>query len=86
MKIVYDHQIFWYQRYGGISNYFASVMDYAHNNKLFDFELSALYSNNRYLDEKKFSRAKKFLPKHHFVGKNSLFVALKKKNFDLMLR
>ena len=80
MKVLYDHQIFWYQRYGGISNYFVNVMDYAYKNKTFDFDFSTLYSNNRYLEDKNFSNAKKFLPKHIFAGKNSLFVLLKKKN------
>ena len=80
MKVLYDHQIFWYQKYGGISNYFASIMDFAHTNNLFDFEYSGDYSNNRYLIGKTFSKSKPFLSKHSFPGKNSLFFMLKKKN------
>ena len=80
MNVLFDHQIFWYQPYGGISNYFATVMDVAYQKHLFDFEFSTRYSNNRYLQEKPFSKSKPFLAKHSFPGKNSLFFALKKKN------
>lgn len=80
MKLLYDHQIFWYQPYGGISNYYYGVMDTAHKNKLFDFEFSTLHANNRYIQGLSYSKAKPFLPQHSFPGKNSLFFALKKKN------
>jgi glycosyltransferase involved in cell wall biosynthesis len=76
MKVLYDHQIFWYQKYGGISKYFAELMSSAQKNNLFDFEFSAKFSNNEYIKDKYFSRVKQFLPKIDFVGKRTLFSSL----------
>lgn len=76
MKIIYDHQIFWYQKYGGISKYFAELMNSAKKNNLFDFDLSTKFSNNKYIENKSFSSAKQFFPEVEFTGKRTLFSPL----------
>lgn len=49
MKILYDHQIFLTQKYGGISKYFSQLMTYMPPEMAFD--LSVLWSDNQYLKE-----------------------------------
>jgi glycosyltransferase involved in cell wall biosynthesis len=47
MKILYDHQIFSWQKFGGISRYFYELMK--HSEGLFDYEISGLFSENDYV-------------------------------------
>ncbi len=52
MKIVYDHQIFSRQKYGGVSRYYSELiknLDTSYNN--INVELPILFSNNEYLKE-----------------------------------
>lgn len=49
MKILYDHQIFQIQAYGGISRYFYEIMNRILKQNLSEFEISLKYSNNYYL-------------------------------------
>ena len=50
MKIAYDHQIFGWQSYGGVSRYFFELANNIANNKLCDVSIvSPLYVNS-YLD------------------------------------
>ncbi|MHC4397391.1 MAG: glycosyltransferase family 4 protein [Planctomycetota bacterium] len=51
MKILYDHQIFGVQRYGGISRYFLELMNQFKQMGEPEFELSLVYSKNHYLNE-----------------------------------
>ena len=91
MKILFDHQIFSLQNYGGISRYFyvlASRIKKTNNKVLVDGE----YSNNVYLAKLKHD-AIKILPNIHFPYKNVVLFYLnnifdsknlKKRNFDLL--
>ncbi len=54
MKILYDHQIFSTQNYGGISLYFSELMDQFSLNPHIDFNLSLCYSNNQNIRKKPF--------------------------------
>jgi hypothetical protein len=56
MKILYDHQIFSLQKFGGISRYFLETAKYIRQNKLEEIELSLRYSNNSYLQHSLFSK------------------------------
>ena len=49
MKIFYDHQIFSYQTYGGISRYFFELMNQFQQLRGPDFQLALKYSDNVYL-------------------------------------
>lgn len=53
MKILYDHQAFILQKYGGISRYFANLYDHL-NGTEFECNLSLLHSNNYYLGNKSY--------------------------------
>ena len=57
MKILYDHQIFQMQNFGGISRYFHELFSRFQEEKDVEIELSLLYSNNVYID--KYSNIKK---------------------------
>lgn len=88
MKILYDHQVFRMQKFGGISRYFYNLCKY--NNGLWDFKVQANYLNNVYLNE--ISDNKDFLIKKYFLGKYTLIDGynkidllkqLLKANFDI---
>lgn len=91
MKILYDHQIFSLQKYGGISRYFYEMIKYLKINNT-DIETSLLFSNNCYISDNKYVRHYKFLPKYEFRGKQRLNIffnklksksVLKKQDFDI---
>ncbi len=88
MKILYDHQVFSWQKFGGISRYFYELMK---NSKgLFEYDVSGLYFKSEYI--KLLSLYKEFPLKIHFRGKwriiklfnklNSI-KKIKKKNYDI---
>lgn len=49
VRILYDHQKFSEQKYGGITRYFAALMDGIKQHPGFDYQLGALYSSNYYI-------------------------------------
>lgn len=92
MKILYDHQIFTAQKYGGISRYFYELIYEFEKLKNIETEMSLLVSNNHYISDKKHVRHVNFLPQTEFRGKQRLLtmfnksnsiLQLKKQNFDL---
>jgi len=52
-RILYDHQNFSEQKYGGITRYFAGLMNGIKKHPDFEFQLGALISNNHYLKNEK---------------------------------
>ncbi len=52
--ILFDHQKFTTQRYGGISRYFANMVKYIRFTEDFDCLSGVLYTENQYLTRKKF--------------------------------
>ena len=68
MKILYDHQMFSLQRYGGITRYFCEIIK--HIAPKHEFNLSLLFSDNYYLqeDSKVFNKTNIF-PDRNFRGK-----------------
>ncbi len=84
MKILYDHQIFSIQEYGGISRYFYEVIRRIKRSDGFSIELSLLFSNNLYLDESyKYYR---FFPNHKFKGKTRILSLINKCYFIYNLK
>jgi len=67
MKILYDHQIFSYQKYGGISRYFCELYSHLLNLNSIHPEISVVYSENSYYQE--LFQQKKFLPDQKILGK-----------------
>ncbi len=49
LKVLYDHQIFTWQKYGGISRYYCELMNQFYFNRSIDFELSFNLTINEYL-------------------------------------
>jgi len=86
MKILYDHQIFTAQKYGGISRYFAQIISNLPENT--QINIAIKYSNNEYLNnyhlvpkiEKLVYPIEKFLPGIEFRGKYRFFCLLNRFN------
>jgi glycosyltransferase involved in cell wall biosynthesis len=93
IKIVYDHQIFTHQIFGGISRCFSTLFKEFLINKQADFSLPLLISNNSYISKIKEIAPWNFLPKQNFKGKvsainiiNNLYTNYflkNNKNFDI---
>ncbi|HEV7383174.1 MAG TPA: glycosyltransferase family 1 protein [Dyadobacter sp.] len=58
MKVLFDHQKFTTQRYGGISRYFANIIEQINKSDDFNCEVGLIYSDNYYLktSEKPFDK------------------------------
>jgi glycosyltransferase involved in cell wall biosynthesis len=92
MKVLYDHQIFMLQNYGGISRYFYELMNSYNKHEFIKFDLALKYSNNYYINDAGFSNHKPFFKDINFKGRNTLYNFtntwnskryLNKKNFDI---
>ena len=86
MKILYDHQIFEQQKYGGISRYFCEVIEGLSGVRNIKMDVSLRYSKNEYLKKSMFSHKahddpgayENFMPGREFKGKWSLYAARNK--------
>lgn len=67
MRILYDHQIFSRQEYGGISRYFYEIIKRMKEFPGYSADLSVLISTNHYLDNN--FKHYKFIPNIKFKGK-----------------
>lgn len=83
MKILYDHQIFTWQKYGGISRYFYELVREFHEMKDINYEISLFVSNNHYISDKKFVNFIDIIPKKQFRGKTRILNILNK-SFSIM--
>lgn len=72
MKILYDHQIFTLQRYGGISRYFYELFWKFSSMDEIDIDVSLLFSNNYYISSKEIVKHRNFFLNQNFKGKNRL--------------
>lgn len=71
MKILYDHQAFSIQRYGGVSRYFCELMKNLPSEH--QFKLSVISTDNHYIQENKNKFRKiNFLPDKDFKGKGTI--------------
>ena len=89
MRILYDHQIFSRQRYGGVSRYFAEIIGNLRKYSEYEPDIGIKYSNNEYIRDWGYQ---KFLPEKDLWHKEKIIEllncpytvkALKKGNFDL---
>lgn len=74
VKVLYDHQIFTSQEYGGISRLFVELLKKYKNSEDIDAKLSLLLSNNHYLSELGFNS--KFFPNTKIPGKRKIMGAI----------
>lgn len=72
IRILFDHQTFSLQRYGGISRYFYNIYRVQNDHTTFKADISLLYSRNYYTKDIK-------APLNNFLGK--LFLDDQKKNY-----
>ena len=79
MKVLYDHQIFTSQIYGGISRYFFELMKNFENDDGIDYDLPLRYSYNHYLNKYNDLKYKPFLKNFNFRGKYRLINILNKR-------
>ncbi len=75
MKILFDHQIFSYQRYGGASKYFCEVMACMPKDV---WETTTWLSNNEYVRQKNLFKTHHLFPNHWFRGQGRLMNELNK--------
>lgn len=75
MKILYDHQIFASQAYGGVSRYFSEVIRHI---SAAEWEVTATLSNNQYARQYGILRCREFLPRFDFRHKGRLMSELGK--------
>ena len=72
MKILYDHQCFVQQQYGGVSRYHYRLIKELSQLPDVAVDLSLKYSNNFYINEDKSFGAKRFFPNHKFYFKRTI--------------
>jgi len=79
MRVLYDHQIFVDQKYGGISRYFYELLHYYHNDDDdIETHMSLALSNNKYIERKEFTSHHNFLPNLNFRGKGRIIKSVDK--------
>jgi glycosyltransferase involved in cell wall biosynthesis len=78
MKVLYDHQIFSTQIYGGVSRYFFELMKNFENDNGIEYDLSLRYSYNHYLNKYNDLKYKPFFKNFTFRGKYRLINILNK--------
>lgn len=72
MKVLYDHQCFVQQQFGGVSRYHYQLIKELSQLPDVKVELSLKYSNNFYINEDKSFEVKQFFPDHNFYFKRTL--------------
>jgi glycosyltransferase involved in cell wall biosynthesis len=70
MKVIYDHQAFSFQEYGGISRYFSELIKFFRTKNIIETEILISYSNNQYLSD--IVKVKTFFPWFRFKGRNKI--------------
>lgn len=87
MNILYDHQIFSLQTYGGISRYFSELIHGINSNTIHTAQLSLAYTNNVYAHDLLVSN-RSFLRNRNFPKKMPLLYNINKisSSFDLLTK
>lgn len=92
MKVLYDHQIFTLQRYGGISRYFYELIQKLNKTADIETNTSLIFSDNHYISSKDAIKHTSFFSNSQFRGKQRIMNLfnkansirqLKKQTFDL---
>ena len=91
MRVIYDHQIFSVQRYGGISRYFYELFKHSFNTTKVDIKITTILSNNIYLNSLNNSFSNdihgiRFRGKHRIISFVNNFYTkyvIKRQDFDI---
>ena len=86
MKILYDHQCFVRQNYGGISRYHYHLIKEFESQNDVDVTLSLTHSNNQYINNDKKFNVKNFLSHQNFKGKVTLLGLINRKSTISLLK
>ncbi|PJZ55329.1 glycosyl transferase family 1 [Leptospira adleri] len=87
MRVLYDHQIFSMQKFGGISRYFYEILTRLQKSKIIEVDHSVIYSSNEYLVDDKDFRVEQpytyqsWFPKLKFKGKYRIFRLIQRAGF-----
>ena len=76
MNVVFDAQVFSFQEYGGISQYFSRLLKHFQTMEGITPELLIRWSNNVYLSEFPSLDVRPFFPGHRFKGRNEIIKLL----------
>lgn len=92
MKVLYDHQTFTIQNYGGISRYFYEIIRRANPENNITSGVTLHFSNNAYLNKSTYPGVHPFFPGRNFrmkgrimhaVNKAYSIASLRRSNFDI---
>jgi glycosyltransferase involved in cell wall biosynthesis len=92
-KVFFDHQKFSTQRYGGISRYFANIIQDIKSSSEFDYEIGCLYSPNHYIKDEqqllnndlgRFLLQSKYGSKTYLINQQYCKYLLNKGNYDIL--
>jgi len=72
LKVLYDHQCFTQQQFGGVSRYHYQLIKELNRLQSVEVDLSLTYSNNFYINTDKSFRVKKFFPENNFYFKRTI--------------
>ncbi len=72
IKVLFDHLVFSFQEYGGISRYYSQLYQYFNTAKEVSAEILIQYSNNFYLKNLLLQTPKPFFASRRFIGRNEL--------------
>lgn len=73
MKVLFDHQLFSFQRIGGASKYFCELLA---NMPREMWETTTIWSNNRYVEDLNLFPHKSFMPNRYFRGQGRIMSEL----------
>lgn len=75
MKILFDHQLFSYQRFGGASRYFSMLLNFLPREI---WDTTTIFSNNEYVNHLGLFKAVHLFPKMYFRGQGRIMNELNK--------
>ncbi len=81
MNVLFDHQVFSFQEYGGISRYYSQLLKlFAQGNEVHP-DLLIKYSNNSFLADLSIRAPQPFFPSYRFKGRNEIIRLLNQSYF-----
>ena len=75
LKVLFDHQLFSYQKFGGASKYFAMLLNALPKDV---WETTTIFSNNEYVNHLNLFPHKSFCAKYYFRGQGRIMNELNK--------
>jgi glycosyltransferase involved in cell wall biosynthesis len=86
VKVLYDHQCFVQQQFGGVSRYHYQLIKELNKLQDVDAKLSLKYSNNFYINEDRNFEVKKFFPNHKFYFKRTILDLINRISTNRLLK